>query len=58
MEDMSEYIQKGYIRIVDIIPILDDMLIADVPKLSEIGGKGLEIGILIWSFEFGISTEN
>ena len=33
---MSEYIQKGYIRIADIIPILDDMRIADIPKLCEI----------------------
>jgi SepF-like predicted cell division protein (DUF552 family) len=32
-EDMSEYIQKGYIRIADIMPILDDMRIADIPKL-------------------------
>ncbi|MCK4731617.1 MAG: hypothetical protein KAT65_04080 [Methanophagales archaeon] len=35
-EDMSEYIQKGYIRIADIIPILDDMHIADIPKLYAI----------------------
>jgi len=33
---MSEYIQKGYIRIADIIPILDDMRIADIPTLCEI----------------------
>jgi hypothetical protein len=30
---MSEYIQKGYIRIADIMPILDDMRITDIPKL-------------------------
>jgi hypothetical protein len=35
-EDMSEYIQKGYIRIADIIPIWDDIRIADIPTLSEI----------------------
>ncbi len=33
---MSEYIQKGYIRIVDIIPIWDGIRIADIPTLSEI----------------------
>ena len=33
---MSEYIQKGYIRTADIMPILDDMRIADIPKLYEI----------------------
>ena len=33
---MSEYIQKGYIRNADIIPIQDDMRIADIPELSEI----------------------
>ena len=35
---MSEYIQKGYIRIADIIPILGDMRIADIPALSPIEG--------------------
>ena len=30
---MSEYIQKGYIRNADIIPIQDDMRIADIPEL-------------------------
>ena len=33
---MSEYIQKGYIRNADIIPIQDDMCIADIPELAEI----------------------
>jgi hypothetical protein len=33
---MSEYIQKGYIRIADIIPILDDMRIADILKINKI----------------------
>ena len=37
---MSEYVQKGYIRIADIIPILDDMRIADIPKLSKIVDEG------------------
>jgi len=32
---MSEYIQKGYIHIADIIPIWDDIRIADIPTLSE-----------------------
>ncbi len=32
---MSEYIQKGYIRNADIIPIQDDMRIADIPELAE-----------------------
>ena len=32
---MSEYIQKGYIRNADIIPIQDDMRIADIPELGE-----------------------
>jgi len=40
-EDMSEYIQKGYIRIADIIPIQDDMRIADIPELSEIRDEGV-----------------
>ena len=38
---MSEYIQKGYIRIADIIPIQDDMRIADIPELSEIRDEGV-----------------
>ena len=33
---MSENIQKGYIRIADIMPFQDDMRIADIPKLGEI----------------------
>ncbi len=33
---MRENIQKGYIRIADIMPILDDMRIADIPTLGEI----------------------
>jgi len=36
---MSEYIQKGYIRNADIMPIQDDMRIADIPKLSEIASS-------------------
>ena len=34
---MRENIQKGYIRIADITPIQDDIRIADIPKLYEIG---------------------
>ncbi|MCK4735754.1 MAG: hypothetical protein KAT65_25090, partial [Methanophagales archaeon] len=41
-EDMSEYIQKGYIRIADIMPILDDMRIADIPTLYAIVSKRLK----------------
>jgi len=33
---MSEYIKKGYIRNADIIPIQDDMRIADIPELYAI----------------------
>ena len=36
---MSEYIQKGYIRNADIIPIQDDMRIADIPKLGDIAKR-------------------
>jgi len=32
---MSEYIQKGYIRNADIIPIQDDMRIADIPDIPD-----------------------
>jgi len=39
-EDMSEYIRKGYIRIADIMLILDDMRIADIPKLDEMLTSG------------------
>jgi hypothetical protein len=42
---MSEYIQKGYIRIADIMPILDDMRIADIPKLGEIHSAPFERNI-------------
>jgi hypothetical protein len=33
---MREYIQKGYMRITDIMPILGDIRIAYIPKLYEI----------------------
>ncbi len=36
---MRENIQKGYMRIADIMPILDYMRIADIPKLSEMRNK-------------------
>ena len=37
---MSEYIKKGYIRNADIIPIQDDMRIADIPELYAIALQG------------------
>lgn len=33
---MREYIQKGYMRIADIMPILGDIRIAYIPKLCAI----------------------
>ena len=39
---MSEYIQMGYIRIADIMPILGDMRIADIPTLAEIASWAWE----------------
>jgi|GEM_PF-4294820 len=36
MEGMRKNIQEGYIRIADIIPIWDDIRIADIPKLYDI----------------------
>ena len=42
---MSEYIQKGYIRIADIMPILDDMRIADIPTLYERASQDKEKSI-------------
>lgn len=32
---MREYIQRGYMRIADIMPILGDIRIAYIPKLGE-----------------------
>jgi len=42
---MSEYTQKGYIRIAAIMPILDDMRIADIPTLSEIVPLKFEVRV-------------
>jgi hypothetical protein len=36
MKEVKKHIQKGYIRIADIMPFQVDMRIADIPKLSKI----------------------